>query len=125
MPRVRNVKLTARPRLLRDLSAMPDCDNPNGLACDAVEAAVWGDDDLSIRKIRELWKDATGFGEPLEPAQHDLSTLLEPPGGGRILAKVGRDDVKEPPSAGWCKADLHRQASASSRSASARTSSRS
>ena len=113
-----NVKLAAKPRLLRYLSAVPDRDDPNGLACDAVEEAIRGDDD-------ELREDATGFGKPLEPAQHGLGALLEPPGGGRIVAKDIRDDVEESPSAGGCEADPHGQAFASRRSASARTSSRS
>jgi hypothetical protein len=76
---------------------MPDPDNPNGLACDAVEEAVRADDDLPIRKIRKLRKNATGFREPLEPAQRSLSPLLEPPGASRIL--------KEPPSAGGREPD--------------------
>jgi hypothetical protein len=38
---------------------MPRCDDPNGFARDAIEEAVWRDDDLPIRKIGELRKDAT------------------------------------------------------------------
>ena len=100
---------------------MPDRDNPDGLACDTVEETVRGDDDLPIRKIRELGKDATGFRKPLKPAQHRFSPLLEPPGGRGILAKNVRDDLEELASAGRCEADFRRQASANKRSASART----
>ena len=55
---------------------MPNRDNPDGLACDTIEETVRGDDDLPIRKIRELGKDATGFRKALEPAQHRFGPLL-------------------------------------------------
>src|SRR5438552_2675520 len=104
---------------------MPDCDDPNRVACDAVEKAVRPDDDLPVGKIGKFWKSATRLGEPLKPTQYGLRSLLEPPGGRGILAKDVRDDVEEPPPGGGREADPHRQASARSRSASARTSSRS
>jgi hypothetical protein len=104
---------------------MPDCDHPNRRTADTVEEAVGGDDDFAVGKIREFRKSATRFGEPLEPTQDGLRPLLEPAGSSWILTKDVRDDVEELPPGGGREADSHCQASASSRSASARTSLRS
>lgn len=44
---------------------MPHGDDPYGPAGDAMEEAVRGDNDLAIRKIGELRKDAPRLGESL------------------------------------------------------------
>ena len=104
---------------------MPYRDDPDCLALDAIEQAVRGNDDFSIGKLGKFGKDATGARKPLEPTQHSFSSLSEPPSGNRIVANNIRDRVKELPAAGRREANLHRQASARRRSASARTSPRS
>jgi hypothetical protein len=60
--------LAATPRFSGNLSAVPYADDPDGLACNAIEKAVWGHDDLTVREIREFRKDTTGLGKPLQPA---------------------------------------------------------
>ena len=43
---------------------MPYADDPNGLACNAIEEAVRGHDDLAIGKVGEFRKDTTRLGKP-------------------------------------------------------------
>lgn len=79
---------------------MPHGDDPHGPAGDAIEEAVWGDNDLAIRKLGELGKDAPRLGESLQPAQRGFGSLLEPPAGGGIVTNDVRYDVKELPAPG-------------------------
>jgi len=52
---------------------MPDADNPDGLVHNTIEEAVWGDDDLTIRKVGKLGKDTARFGKPWTYTMQSIS----------------------------------------------------
>ena len=69
---------------------MPDCDDPNRFACDAVEKAVWPDDDLPVGKIRKFRDDPAGLGEFFESAQDLLRVLSKLDGSAWVsFVQVG------------------------------------
>ena len=109
----------------RDLRTMPDGDNPDDVSRDPVEEAIWGDEQLAMGQLGKFWNLATRFREVLQPPQGLLAELAESRcRHGAIPANI----VQLPQEPGSCRrgeANLQGSRRSRSRSASARTSSRS
>lgn len=111
--------------LLRQLRAVPCCDDPHGRSLDSVEEPVGPNHDLAIGQIRKLRDDAAGFRKLLQPAQGVVGSLQERRRGLRVLPSDICDCREELSACDRREANPQEGSSPTSSPASASTSSRS
>ena len=112
-------------RFFRELSAMPDRDDPDCLTLDSIEEAVRCDHDLTIRKLREFGHRSPGLRGFSQPSQQDLGALTKAARRPRVVPADVIQGLQELGSGRRAKENLHRAFSDRSASASARIESRS
>ena len=110
---------------LRQLCAVPCCDDPHGRALDSVEEPVGSDDHLAVGQIRKLRDDAAGFRKLLQPAQGVGGSLPERHSGLRVLPSDICDGREKLGACGRREANPQEGSSPTISPASASTSSRS
>src|SRR5574341_43867 len=69
----------------RELSAMPDGNNPHRAPFDTVEESVGRDDHLTVGKFGELRDRPPGIWEPLESLQDSFGTAAEAQSGWGLV----------------------------------------
>jgi len=109
------------PWRVRQLSRMPNGDDPNRVAGDPIEEPEGPNDNLTVRKFRELWNRSARLWKVTQSAQHRLGRLAETARGRRIIPPDVLQPLEELPPGRRGEQDPHETSSPSRRSASSRT----